>query len=139
MMVVSPLATMPVVKRRLGNPEQILQRAIASWLRVVLPTPEAGGPVWTAVNPVPGKSRASAGISKAMGLAAGFPDIVMIWQGRAIVFELKAKGGTTSDAQKAMIKALSHNCAHCFVIRSIEEMRLALRGLAVPTREARFT
>ncbi len=62
--------------RRLPDAEESLQRTVADYLALCVPVPPAG-PWWTAVNPIPAKSRAAAGISKAMGLKAGTPDIVM--------------------------------------------------------------
>ncbi len=79
------------------NAEQALQRAVADYLALCVLAPPAG-PWWTAVNPIPAKSRAAAGISKAMGLKAGTPDLVLCWKGRLVGIELKAgRGRLTSD------------------------------------------
>ncbi len=56
--------------RSLPAAEQSLQRTVADYLALCVPAPPSG-PWWTAVNPIPTKSRAVAGISKAMGLKAG--------------------------------------------------------------------
>ncbi len=45
----------------LSAAEQSVQRTVV----------EPSGPSWTAVNPIPAKSRAAAGISQAMGLKVG--------------------------------------------------------------------
>jgi len=78
--------------------EESLQRAVADWLAWCVPAPP-DGPWWTAVNPVPAKSRAAAGSSKAMGLRPGAPDFVLCWRGRLVGIELKVDGGRLSPAQ----------------------------------------
>ncbi len=70
--------------------EQSLQRAVADYLTWCVPAPPSG-PWWTAVNPIPAKSRAAAGISRAMGLKAGTPDIVLCWKGGLVGIEFKAE------------------------------------------------
>ncbi len=84
--------------RPLPAAEESLQRTVTDYLAWCVPAPPAG-PWWTAVNPIPAKSRAAAGISKAMGLRAGTPDIVMCWKGRLVGIELKIDGGRLSPAQ----------------------------------------
>ena len=76
-----------------------MQCAVADYLALCVPAPPAG-PWWTAVNTIPDKSRAAAGISKAMGLMAGTPDIVLCWRGRLVGIELKVDGGRLSPAQR---------------------------------------
>ncbi len=78
--------------------EQSLQRTVADYLALCVPAPPSG-PWWTAVNPIPAKSRSAAGISKGMGLRAGTPDIVLCWKGRLVGIELKAGRGRMSPAQ----------------------------------------
>ena len=55
---------------RIPPAEESLQRTVADYLALCVPPPPSG-PWWTAVNPIPAKSRAAAGISRAMGLKAG--------------------------------------------------------------------
>ncbi len=85
--------------------EQSLQRTVADYLALCVPAPPSG-PWWTAVNPIPAKSRAAAGISKAMGLQAGTPDIVLCWKGRLIGIELKAGRGRLIPAQLDTTRSL---------------------------------
>ncbi len=56
--------------RPLPAAEESLQRTVTDYLTLCAPAPP-DGPWWTAVNPIPAKSRAAAGSSKAMGLKAG--------------------------------------------------------------------
>jgi predicted RecB family endonuclease len=51
---------------------------------------------------------ATAGRLKAEGVMPGVADIVIVWQGRAIAIELKAKRGSQSPAQKAWADATHH-------------------------------
>ena len=82
------------VRRKIQNrPEEDLQRQCADWLRWVLPPPPAG-PVWTFVNNGMKRTRAEAGIAKAMGQRAGWPDINMIWNGEFHAFEAKSPNRT---------------------------------------------
>lgn len=73
----------------LNRPEQALQKTIAQYLRIALPV-ECW---WTAVNPSPGKTRAAAGLSKAMGMRPGCPDLIFVHNGRFFAIELKAATG----------------------------------------------
>lgn len=97
-------------------PEQDLQRVVAAYLDWALPSDA----VWTAINPVPAKSKAAAGISNAMGLKAGILDILIIWRNGAYFLELKVKGGKVSWFQADMINRLSSAGASCAVCHSLE-------------------
>lgn len=98
------------------TPEQALQITVAEYLDWALPADA----VYTAINPVPAKSKAAAGLSKVMGLKPGVPDILIIWRGAPYLIELKAKGGKVSDVQLAMIDRLSSTGASCAVCHSPE-------------------
>lgn len=99
-----------------NHPEQDLQKTVAAFLDVSLPEDA----VYTAINPVPGKSRAAAGLSKAMGMKAGILDILIVWRCGIYFIELKAKGGKTSKEQEQMIMRLSNAGAHCAVSNSLD-------------------
>ena len=98
------------------TPEQMLQIAVAQYLELALPTDA----VFTAINPIPAKSKAAAGLSKVMGLKPGIPDILITWRGAPYLIELKAKRGKVSDAQLTMINRLSSAGASCAVCHSAE-------------------
>ena len=74
-----------------NKPEEALQRQCVAWLRSALPPPPEG-PVWTFVNNGMKRTKAEAGIAKAMGQRAGWPDLLMIWRGKAFCPEFKAPG-----------------------------------------------
>ncbi len=113
--------------------EQSLQRTVADYFALCVPAPPSG-PWWTAVNPIPAKSRAAAGISKAMGLKAGTPDIVMCWKGRLIGLELKAGRGRPSDAQDETHDAITLAGGIVTTCRSLDDVLAFLATLGVPSR-----
>lgn len=84
-------------KRRMKRPEEALQRQVAAYLNAAYP----GLTWWHTANGM-GRSRAEAGILKAMGVKAGVPDLTIIMPtGSAAFIELKAAKGRLSESQKA--------------------------------------
>ena len=79
------------------------------------------------------RSKAEAGIFRALGVRAGVPDL-LIWAdgGHCFGVELKAGAGKLSPAQTfwhATVTALGHRV---YVVRSLDEMEAALRAESVP-------
>lgn len=93
---------------------------------------------WNAINPVPAKSKAVAGVSKAMGLQPGVHDLVFCWQGRFIGVEIKDQKGRVSDAQKAWHAALRAAGGQSYIIRDVADLAFLLRrwGVRTPARVA---
>ncbi len=116
-----------------SSAEQSLQRTVADYLALCVPAPPSG-PWWTAVNPIPAKSRAAAGISKAMGLRAGTPDIVMCWKGRLVGIELKAGRGRLSPAQLETHDAITLAGGVVTTCRTLDDVTAFLATLGVPSR-----
>lgn len=112
------------------RPEQALQRACVEFLRQCAPD----GLAWSAINPVPAKSKAVAGISKAMGMQAGIPDLLLIWKGRAIFAEFKVDGGRLSPAQRDCHAGLMLAGALVVTIRSLDEFIDFLNVAGIPIR-----
>lgn len=112
------------------RPEQVLQRACVEFLRQCAPD----GLVYTAINPVPAKSKAVAGISKAMGMQAGIPDLLMVWKGRAIFIEFKAPGGRLSPAQIDCQAGLMLAGALVHTVKSLDEFADFLATAGIPIR-----
>ncbi len=119
--------------RPLSAAEQSLQRTVADYLALCVPAPPSGR-WWSAINPIPAKSRAAAGISKAMGLRAGTPDIVMCWKGRLVGIELKAGRGRLSPAQREAHDAIALAGSVVATCRSVDEVAAFLDTLGVPSR-----
>ena len=70
-------------------------------------------------------------LAKSMGMLPGFPDLLVIHNGRVMGFEVKAEGGTASDAQNAVGALFIANGAHWAVVRSIDDVRDYLREWGV--------
>lgn len=60
----------------------------------------------------------------------GAPDIECIWRGLFIGLEVKAKGGTQSDEQRAFEQLVKSAGGFYFVVYSIDETEHALRQVA---------
>jgi hypothetical protein len=110
------------------SPEDALQIAVVK----LLSYQRVEGLVWTAVNPKPFKTPATAAKSKALGMRAGWPDLMFIYRGVPFAIELKSKHGRPSDVQTGMhVQMEAAGCA-IFVCASVEEVLDALRFMDVP-------
>lgn len=110
------------------RPEQQLQIAVAAYLRVALKPPT----IWTAIGHG-GGGKVRGAILKAMGVQAGWPDILVISPDRIIVaIELKSKRGKQSPEQHATAIALRLCRADYFLCKSINDVELALTCCNVP-------
>lgn len=65
-------------------------------------------------------------LAKSMGMLVGWPDLVTVYEGRLLCWEVKAEGGYPSDAQKATGAALQAAGARWAVVRSIDDVRECL-------------
>lgn len=110
--------------------EEQLQRQIADWLCVSVPD----GLWWTAVNPIPAKSKAAAGVSKAMGMKAGAPDLVLCYRGRLVGVELKGPKGSLSPSQRECHAEIQQAGGTITVVRSLKEFVGFLDVLGVQHR-----
>ena len=136
-----PATAAPTVipKKPRSYPERQLQIACVEALTRHVPPPEQGGPWFTAVNPIPAKSKASAGLSKAMGMRAGVPDLLIVHAGKALFVELKrpdGKGRVDPKQREAMAAIEANGCAVA-VCRSVPEFVDTLRQHGVPMRMSR--
>ena len=123
--------------RPLRMEEQGIQKACVEWLRLCVPPAREGGPVWTAVNPVPAKAMTVAKLCKAMGMRAGIPDFVMCWKGRFVAIEMKPPRGVLTPEQKAMHQDITLAGGLVHTVRSLDEFRDLFAVLGVPTRESK--
>ena len=60
---------------------------------------------------------------KKMGMLVGFPDLLMLHEGRFYSFEVKAEGGRTSPAQRAVGEAIIAAGGFWGVVRSIDDVK----------------
>ncbi|WP_412506172.1 VRR-NUC domain-containing protein [Roseovarius sp. SYSU LYC5161] len=100
-----------------------VHRAILQYLRHALP---ADALVHHSPNELDmAGSEAARQIAKArkMGTRAGWPDLEIIWCGRAYMLEVKAPRGRQSPDQRAVANDLERAGAEYAVVRSIEEVQ----------------
>lgn len=73
---------------------------------------------------------------KLLGVTAGIPDLFLaIGDGRVYALEVKAPKGRVSPEQREIMDRLHHLGVECAVVRSIDDVRLALKAWNVRTRE----
>ena len=111
------------------RPEEMFQRAVARYLDLALPADA----VWFHPPNGGARSKAEAGIFKAMGVKAGVPDLIIVYRGRVVAIELKSEHGRLSPAQKAMHERLTRAGALVYTATRIEHVEGFLRA-TVPLR-----
>ena len=107
-----------------------LQAAVMTFLAWALP-PDA------IANHSPGEGkrtrRAQADLRRS-GYVSGWPDIEIIWRGRSLFIELKAKRGVLSAAQRETHRRLIYCGCEVCLCRSVPEVEQALREIGLPLR-----
>ena len=71
---------------------------------------------------------------KRSGYNPGWPDVLVIHQGRCFFIELKAAKGIVSAAQRAMMAKLYYCGCEVLICRGVPEVQAALQHLGVPLR-----
>lgn len=114
------------------RPEEVIHRAIADYLRAALRDADA---LWFHVPNGGGRSKAEAGILKALGTRAGIPDLLFVRPGgRLYAIEIKPPRAYPSEAQRDLFRILGAlGVAHA-VCRSVEDVEATLRGWGFPLR-----
>jgi hypothetical protein len=121
-------------KSRTGGPksksEISLQWHVAALLENNLPDD-----VFYTAFPAGGGGHMRGMMLKGMGLKAGVPDILIVWQGRVYWIELKrADGGALSDAQKEtqpILTAAGCPVANC---QTLDQVKGQLQAWGIPRR-----
>jgi hypothetical protein len=117
------------------RPEQQLQMAVASFLRVALRPPT----IWTAF-PAGGGGRVRGAQLKAMGLQPGWPDLLVMYYTKTaplvVGIELKAGKGKQTPEQKAVESTFNYLGAYYFIARSVDEVEGFLKGVGIPLHAA---
>ena len=110
---------------RRKNPEEVLQRHVANYLRLALP--EGCGVPWTAVEAA-GRGGRDGARQKAKGVRPGFPDLQFILppHGRFLGIELKA-GAPQSKSQQAREAEIATAGGFYHIARSVREVDSILR------------
>jgi hypothetical protein len=112
------------------RPEEALQRSVVGLLAIY----ENRGLLTYAHVPNGGRrSKAEAGIFRALGVRAGVPDL-LLWArgGGAFGIELKTGRGALSDAQVVWHSTLASLGHRVYVCRSVDDVERCLRAEAVP-------
>jgi hypothetical protein len=115
--------------------EDPIHRSILQYLRIALP----GALVVHAANEVAlSGSEVARAISKAksLGMVPGFPDLVVFPASSVgpLFFEVKAKGGTLSAAQRDVTATLDGLGYRVALVRSIEDVAARLADWGIPNR-----
>jgi hypothetical protein len=117
-----------------NRPEQELQKQIARALETIL-KPEV---VWFHSPNGGNRSRAEAGIFKAMGVKPGVPDLIISWAGPdgplMLAIELKAGTGKATTAQIEMMDRMRSCAWFVSEARSLDEVMALLKRYHVPVR-----
>ncbi len=69
--------------------------------------------------------------AKTLGMAVGFPDLLVIWRGHTLAFEVKAPSGRPTEAQSNIGDMLIANGAMWAVVRSVEDVQHHLKAWGV--------
>jgi hypothetical protein len=112
------------------RPEETLHRQVAAFLDVVLPSDV----VWFHCPNGGGRSKAEAGILKAMGVKAGVPDLYILYRGYSLFIELKPPKRYLTQVQKDMAQRLTQAGATVCTCHSLDEVEGALRALVPDLR-----
>lgn len=120
-----------------GNPEATIQRAIVSLLRAMMPD---------ALIHASGHEQRGHGATFArrqaqlagMGTLPGFPDLVVIAQGRVAFLEVKSKTGSLSPAQRVFRDAVQAQGFPWALVRSADDALAAVAAAGMETREKTY-
>ena len=125
---------------RRNQPEQDLQKAVAQYLRLALPFPDA----WFTAIPAGGGGKTRGAILKGMGYHAGTPDMLVIYKRRIVKYafsdtvviwlELKSANSWPTKIQKQCRDDLIAARCKWALCRSINDVERALRRFGVPLR-----
>lgn len=112
-----------------ARPEEALHRAVAEFLTLALPED-----AWFTTFPAGGGGKVRGSILKGMGLKPGVPDILIIYQGKALWIELKAWNGRLSGSQRTAIADIMNAGCPAYVTNSIESVQDILQLRGIPLR-----
>ncbi len=114
------------------RPEQTLQIQVARYLAVALRPPVW----WSSVEHSAKLGKVAAGMRRARGVKAGWPDIVILWpdgnRTKMLGIELKSPTGLQSPVQKDVETAWAACHVPVVVCRSLQEVETALTIWRVP-------
>jgi len=110
--------------RHRRSPEAAIQRAVFQHLRA-----RAAPGVFAFHVPNGGyRKPVEAAIMNGLGVVAGVPDVIAIYQGRVYGLELKPEGGRATDKQLATIAALREAGAFTCIAEGLDRALAVLEG-----------
>ena len=115
-------------------PEHDVQRAIVSLLRAVIPAPAVVHHANNSVGMGGRRAVVQGGILKALGVHAGFADLIVLAQGRAVFLEVKSGTGSLSPAQRIFRDAVQEMGFAWALVRSVEDALAAVEAAGITTR-----
>ena len=112
------------VMTRRNQPEAAIQRAVFAHFRA------RSAPGVFAFHPANGGYRnpIEAKILQGLGVTAGVPDVIAIYQGRCYALEIKAKGGRATAKQLEAIAAMEAAGANCCVAEGLDHALACLEA-----------
>ena len=110
--------------------EDDIQISILAWLRAVLPT----ALIWSTPNSP--RSKQTGARLKRLGMRAGVPDLCVLTDGRMLFFEVKRPKQYASPEQRTFMEQAEECGARCAIVRSIDDVALALMHWQIRTRVA---
>jgi hypothetical protein len=124
-------------KARRRTPEADAQRAIVTFLRMILPR---GAIVHHSANEVRGSGRdhkLAQGLAVGMGVHGGFSDLLVLSERRLLFLEVKSMTGRPTPAQRDFESDVVTQGHAYEIVRSVEDTRAALEKHKFTTRESR--
>jgi len=115
----------PIKKRPPTDVEGPIHRAILQWLGLQF----RGAVIHHSPNETKWRSEKAMWVvqkAKANGTLSGFPDLLVIWRGHVMAFEVKAPKGQPSDNQKQIGASIIANGGFWAVVRSVEDAKSAV-------------
>jgi len=100
------------------RPEQVLQRSVGQFLDLALPS----NAIWLHYPSGGFRRPVEAKIFRALGVRAGVPDLLVVYEGGAYGIELKASGRGLTPVQRAMHARLEACGVPCAVAQTVDEV-----------------
>jgi len=120
-----------MTERRCSRQEEFrLSCVVADYLRRALPSTA----VWSHFPAGEARSAITGARLKRMGTARGWPDYLIVYDGKLIGLELKTPKGPVSKEQQAVGEAFSANGMAWTVARSLDAVESFLRSEGVPLK-----
>lgn len=127
------MAASPTPRQR-GRPEADIQRQIVTLLRAVLPKSAIVHHVANEVGSGGAHGRIRQAILTGMGVHAGFSDLLVLSDGRALFLEVKSASGRLSPAQADFRDAIQAQGFAWALVRSPKEALETLKAYGFRTR-----